>query len=306
MNYHLGNYSKNTIWIIGEGRSGTTWLSDIINWKKNFREMFEPFHPLKVKEAQAFSLHQYVRIKDKSNSDFTYFMDSVFTGKFMHYRVDEVNQNIFYNGLLIKDIFANLIAPWVQERYPNIKIILLIRNPFEVAISKQNKKDWGWMEDPKLFLEQKDLYEDFLQPFEEIIKSVSDDYIERQIMIWAILHYVLFQQIKKNKLHIVFYENLLHDTKQEISNLMQYIYGNDHITVPSELLSITKIPSRVASEKRMNGNLNTNEWRKKLTDKQFNKGLEILSIFKLDSIYNKDFKPHKQEVEKLLQNHSSE
>ena len=43
-NYYLGSY-QDAIWLVGEARSGTTWVSDLINWDKRYREMFEPFHP---------------------------------------------------------------------------------------------------------------------------------------------------------------------------------------------------------------------------------------------------------------------
>ena len=35
---------KNTIFIAGSGRSGTTWLMEMINYKNQFRPIFEPFH----------------------------------------------------------------------------------------------------------------------------------------------------------------------------------------------------------------------------------------------------------------------
>ena len=299
INYYLGSY-RNAVWIIGDGRSGTTWLSDIINWEKNFREMFEPFHPNKLELAKPYALHQYMRVNDDSDHYFAQLMNDIFTGRLKDERVDKVNKNIFYNGLLIKDIFGHLIASWVQKRHPNLKIVLLMRNPFEVALSKENTKDWMWMEDPKLFLEQKELYEDFLQPFEKTIRNVSDDYIERQIMIWAIIHYVLFQQIKKDNLHIVFYENLVDSPKKEITNLMRYIHNQDNIVIPSKLLSIAVKPSRVASKNRINGKATTNDWKGKLTSAQLDNGLKILSVFKLDKIYGEDFSPSKQAVENIL------
>ena len=39
---------KHTILIAGTGRSGTTWLSDTINYKNQFRYIFEPLHSNKV------------------------------------------------------------------------------------------------------------------------------------------------------------------------------------------------------------------------------------------------------------------
>ncbi len=45
---------------------------------------------------------------------------------------------------------------------PKIKPILLIRNPYAVALSKTERKHWGWMNDPKEFLLQKSLRENLI------------------------------------------------------------------------------------------------------------------------------------------------
>jgi hypothetical protein len=44
----LNNDFRNTIFLAGTGRSGTTWLSNIINYKNEYRYMFEPFQSKKV------------------------------------------------------------------------------------------------------------------------------------------------------------------------------------------------------------------------------------------------------------------
>ena len=33
-------------WMVGSGRSGTTWLASLINADHTMREVFEPVHPL--------------------------------------------------------------------------------------------------------------------------------------------------------------------------------------------------------------------------------------------------------------------
>ncbi len=64
MNYWFGNY-KDVLWLIGDGRSGTTWVSSLINFDSHYREMFEPFHPAMVGEMDFLLPHQYVRPGDK-------------------------------------------------------------------------------------------------------------------------------------------------------------------------------------------------------------------------------------------------
>src|SRR5581483_3526144 len=55
---------RRTILIAGSGRSGTTWLSNLVNYKNEYRDVFEPFHPGYVPAAQPFSYNRYLRPAD--------------------------------------------------------------------------------------------------------------------------------------------------------------------------------------------------------------------------------------------------
>ena len=54
-----------TILISGMGRSGTTWLSEIINHDNKYRDIFEPFNPNKVPYAKEFKYIQYLNNENK-------------------------------------------------------------------------------------------------------------------------------------------------------------------------------------------------------------------------------------------------
>ena len=43
-----------TTLIAGMGRSGATWVADVVNYDRNHRGLFEPFLPHQVKEARPF------------------------------------------------------------------------------------------------------------------------------------------------------------------------------------------------------------------------------------------------------------
>ena len=125
-NYVLNNYSE-VIWLIGDGRSGTTWVSDLINHDRKYRVMFEPFHPKQVRDMNFIVPHQYIRPFD-SCEKLASIASDVFGGKFTHARVDSGNRSLLYDGLLIKDIFANLLCYWVVLRFSKVKPVLLLRN----------------------------------------------------------------------------------------------------------------------------------------------------------------------------------
>ena len=68
-------------WAMGDGRSGTTWVADIINHDKRYREMFEPFHPNRVTDMDFILTHQYMR-KDENNGKLELLAKDIFVGKF--------------------------------------------------------------------------------------------------------------------------------------------------------------------------------------------------------------------------------
>lgn len=291
LNYHLGNYQE-AIWLVGDGRSGSTWLSDLINWDRSYRELFEPFHPHIVRQVRDYELFQYLR-PDETNSELGRFLTSVFSGKFKHLRADVSQPRLFYQGILVKDIFAHLLVPWVHQNMPHVKKVLIIRNPFAVALSKQKLNNWTWMREPQAFLKQKPLYDDYLAPHERIINQVGDDFIEKQILIWAIIHYVLFQSLNQEDIHLVFYEDLVTNPSKEIKRLFRYL-GKDWTDNEVLLHKIAK-PTRTSQDSPKNySNTNVlNSWKDKLFVQQIDRGFEILQYFKLEQLYQDNFVSNK-------------
>jgi len=65
--------------IAGSGRSGTTWVLDVLAEANNLRTVFEPLNPDGVKGTQNFA-NQYVA-EETENQDLKYFMQRVFNGE---------------------------------------------------------------------------------------------------------------------------------------------------------------------------------------------------------------------------------
>lgn len=135
VNYLLDRF-REVVWIVGDGRSGTTWLSEIVNHGKRYRDMFEPFHPLAGRQMNGMDFFKYLQA-ECDDDVFYRLARKVFTGELQNSRVDAQNNRHLYEGLLIKDIFANLILGWAHNRFPDVKKIFLLRHPFAVALSKR-------------------------------------------------------------------------------------------------------------------------------------------------------------------------
>ncbi len=298
VNYRKRNYSE-VIWLIGDGRSGTTWASELINHDKSYRSMFEPFHP---KVARFFRTNQYMR-PDGAHKKLENLASRVFSGKFSHLRTDQGNWSLKYRGMIIKDIFANLFSYWASIKFPHVKIILLIRNPFAVALSKEKMKGGIWTKEPLDLLNQDSLYDDFLHPFEDLIRKTSreKDFILKQILIWSILHYVPLRQFRKGQIHIMFYENLYRQPADEIARLFRFVKpANQRPKIEIDPILIN-LPSRVSGSKSNIVLMNnpTTSWKDETSPQKFDAGYGILHSFGLDKLYNLNAIPDKSALLKF-------
>lgn len=294
------NRYEDVIWVVGDGRSGTTWLGDLINFDRRRRQLFEPFHPMLVEPMKEFNPFQYIRPEDRPENLYR-LTKRVFNGAFQHPRVDRFSDGFLYDGLIIKDIFANLFVKWAHVHFPMVKKILILRHPFAVALSKQKLQRWSWLNDPLEFLNQKQLFQDHLLPFEDTIKR-ANSYFERQVTIWAIVHYVPFRQLTQNELCIVFYEDLCNNPETELKRLFEYLSPDTSNESLAGALSILDVPTVVTRSRTgaTVGKKALDGWRKELTPDQIESGLAILRAFHLDGVYSDQLYPNRTAVEDLL------
>lgn len=285
---YLNIDSKNhrqTVFLAGTGRSGTTWVEEIINSRNNFRIMFEPFHSKRVDLFQNWNYRQYIRCDDRKNK-FLKPAKMILSGQIEHDWIDIVKQkNSSSEKLLIKDIRAQLFLKWIKCNFQEIPIILLLRHPCAVANSKL-KLDWGSHLDD--FLLQEELMSDYLSPFKDEIKSVESMF-EKHVFMWCIENYIPLKQFNKGEILVIFYENLCVDPQNEIKKLFSFI-GEDY---PSDILENIIKPSALSRNESaiISGKSLLDSWREDISENQIKRAVEICSIFGLQQIYNENSIP---------------
>ncbi|MBS9768211.1 MAG: sulfotransferase domain-containing protein [Flavobacteriaceae bacterium] len=218
---------KKVIWLLGAGRSGSTWISSLINYDNSYRELFEPFHiNVGLVKKTGFRFHQY-----KLNFCLKIVAKWILKGKLLHpWWVEKTIhktsiKNHSNDFLLIKDIYANLFAYEICSKNEKIKPILLIKNPFAVAVSRK-KTGWeNWDNELDDLLQQKELYDDYLRPFEDIISDVrkNGSYYDRQILVWCIINYIPLKQFSGKNILVTFYEDWLTNPHRELYKCYKYL-----------------------------------------------------------------------------------
>jgi hypothetical protein len=275
---------KSSVFLAGVGRSGTTWMADVINARNDYRMMFEPFHPYKVPLCREFRYRQYLG-PDDTNSHYVEAARTILSGKIRNPWIDKHNRRFMVTKRLVKDIRANLMLKWLHSKFPELKIVVLMRHPCAVANSKLKL---GWATHLNEFLNQADLMEAHLAPFKELLESAETDF-EKHILLWCVENYVPLRQFARGEVYFASYERLCAQPEEEFGKVFAFL-GLD---LPIECRRAFGRPSalaRSASAVRTGANL-IDSWRVDISGAQTARAQELLSAFGLSRIYGEDSMP---------------
>ena len=130
----VNSTSRNSkiILILSSGRSGSTWLQSLVNHQNKFRVIFEPFNF----HNSSFSFGDFPRKFFDESDSLVKSLESVIYGKARDAWMDVYNMKFFTKNRVIKDINSNQLLETFHNKFPKIKILYLVRDPFEVARSR--------------------------------------------------------------------------------------------------------------------------------------------------------------------------
>jgi hypothetical protein len=277
---------RQSVLVAGTGRSGTTWLADIIASQTHCRTMFEPFHSGRVRAFEGFHYFHYMRPRD-SNDELLNYCQRVFSGDIRDSWIDRQVEHIFPRGRVIKDIRANLFLKWIQNRFPEMPLIYIIRHPCAVVLSRL---ELGWATDTDIapFLVQERLVEDFLYDKVEFIREVKTDE-EKHAIIWCISNLVPIRQFGCNELHTVFYEDLCLNPEEGIPRIFQSINQEFKPSVFRQLRNPSTTSIRDSAV--VIGENRVARWKKTLSGKQIRDILSVVEAFGLNHLYDSSLTP---------------
>lgn len=298
-----GDY-RSCVLLAGGGRSGTTWLANVINYDNSYRFMFEPFYNLRVAEWRGFLDQQYL---PPDNNDDTYLRaaEKILSGQIRNRWVDSHNRKLKVTKRLVKDIRVNLLLGWIKSHFPEIPIILMMRHPCGVAHSRNLTR---WPADlDRLFLSQPKLVDDFLAPHRRDIENAKSDF-ERQIFLWCIQNYVPLLQFNPGEILVTTYEDCVVNPQAEIPRIFEFLQQPFH----SDVFAALKKPSSQARYNWRTGKASAvivgesivDSWTRSIRRSDVERAVEILHLFGLDAIYGTDPMPFAGSAETFLHVHA--
>lgn len=280
---------RNTVFLAGSGRSGTTWLSDIINYRREYRFVFEPFHPGEVGICRHFNSKQYLRPDDR-REEFLAPAREILSGAVRSPWTDRFHRRFLARRRLIKDIRANLMLGWLRTNFPGMPIVLLMRHPCAVAASRMAL---GWQDNLAATMRQQKLVDDFLRPMEEEILAAKTPF-ERHIFLWCIDNYVPLTQLSEGDVHLVFYEDLISYPERELPPLFDALGMGFDPAVYRQM----KTPSPLSRKTSAYSSLD--EWYQRVDKAQIRRAVDILALFGLDRVYGEHPMPNAEAVRAMM------
>ena len=269
--------------LAGSARAGTTWAADILNHDNRYRVVFEPFHPNRLSLTRHFQPRQYIR-PEETDPRYAEPVRRILSGRVRSLWTDKYNRRRVVRERLIKEVRGHLLLGHVRRRYPDIPIVLLLRHPCAVVAS-QLQIGWNWHADMETFLVQGPLMEDHLEPYRDALREAGSAF-DRLLLVWCIENLVPLRQLRAGQAHVVFYEHLRADPRDEIERLFAYL-GRPFDPRVLRALGRPSAVSRKDSPVATGGDP-VAAWQKELTDQQVARAMELMTRFGLDHVYGEE------------------
>lgn len=277
--------SGDLVMLAGSGRSGTTWVAEVLNHDHRFRDLFEPFWGHKVEACRGFAARHYLRPGDPDPARHAVAAD-ILAGRIRNDWIDQFDRAPDSPHRLVKEIRANLMLAWLQAHFPEMRIVLLLRHPGAVAASRL-RLGWGTALDE--MLAQPDLVDDHLGAILAQGRPGADP-LERQLWFWCIENLVPLRQFSPGSIHVACYEDLRRDPEAGFRRIFDFL----GLAWSEAVLDRVGRPSRmtVATDAAPATRDPLARWRDACTPDDLDRLDALLARFRLDAIYTREVMPH--------------
>jgi hypothetical protein len=276
-----------TVLLAGSGRSGTTWLAEVLERAGRYRYLFEPFHPDRLPATRSFRPRQYLA-PGSPDSLMARAVEDVVAGRVRGRWVDQYNDRLVSRRRLVKDVWANLLLGYLAERHPELAIVLVLRHPVAVVRSQLALSRWDWYVDPGHLLGQERLMADHLEPYRSVLEGARPG-PEQHAATWCAENLVPLRQLGPGRAHVLFYEHLVARPDEELGRLATFL----RLPPPTATGAAAGRPSRLARSASavVTGGDAVGGWTATVPRDEVAQVLAVVEGFGLDHLYSSDPMP---------------
>jgi hypothetical protein len=241
------------VFVVGSGRSGTTWIGGTIAACAGCIPIFEPLQPELAGLSPRWGLNSgfpgpYLRAGEP-HEEWRDFFDAILSGKRSNWwtrmdwkRVPDswtrfyLSKRVGYRlaktqyqllrirsrRCVVKEIRANLMLDWLAD-YTGGRVVFLVRHPCAAIGSRMRQPAEGWRPDLDEVLCQSPLMSDFLEPLGTIISAARTP-LERHATMWCVENFVPLSQARSRNWLICFYEDFVSDPNSTFQRVFDRLH----------------------------------------------------------------------------------
>ena len=301
--------SRQTILLASVGRSGTTWLGNILSALNGYKMLNEPLRPEDPAKYEARYRHRpYVeendqapRLKEKLERVFTGQVPRSYKWNFQSDgRLGMLLEHARNRKVLVKSTRCLRILPWIHRTFNLRGTFILIRHPCAVVSSMLESGGWGYdrLQQDGVSAFDQAVAEQAPTPLANRVRpDIDDTTTNAEILahIWALDYRVALTHHEDTEgqfSHQVTYERLLTEGRQCVEDLCTFL-GEE----PNEdMLAQLSRPSRTASNQLSTEDTTRQlrKWKDHLDEETIDRVLSIVHSYDID-MYGPDPMPVPQE-----------
>jgi hypothetical protein len=219
--------ASRAIVLAGSGRSGTTWLADVLCAAGPVQQIFEPLHPEEVAEVGALvrwpryatpHIRAHYLPADAAEPRWEALLGRMLTGRVRSWWTDPVRTSRRPERFLVKLIRANLMLGFLCDRFAP-DVVLVVRHPCAVVASRLRAP---WSADVRDILGQEQLVEDHLRPWLAEIER-ERDLLGAHAVWWAVENLVATRQLSGRRHHFVHFEDFCLEPQSHFRTLLEWV-----------------------------------------------------------------------------------
>lgn len=207
--------------IIGEGRSGTTWIGETFGRSPQVLYYVEPCNPDNNVHGTLTAWTRYVR-PNGNDPYYERYLTAAFNGLISPGQT--WSRQKFWRRLLpgyrvvIKEVATFMSLEWVYQRF-DPSVLVVLRHPCGVALSNRDRNAHREEQQRLSLLKQNsELVDTHLSPYLSVIEKARTP-LEVSSVIWAIRNRVLANTYRQYPWRVVCYEDLCCDPKKTFRSL---------------------------------------------------------------------------------------
>ena len=258
--------------IAGFGRSGTTWVQDVLATANSLRTVFEPLHPDVISGAENYAnAYRESEAEDPELYEFFrhYFIDdfhsmwvdyrirldllkpefgditSLLAFRKLLWRIRKSKENYLryrsqrgFDGRIVKCVRANMMLSWLHRTF-NARIVFLMRHPAAVVLSQMSSPNvWKPLERLERYRKNSALL-GVLDSQTRTLLSRNLDNVEAFALSWCIENKIALRQARERNILVIYYEDLLEHGQSEWRRILaeldlQTMPDDDLVSLPSQ------------------------------------------------------------------------